>query len=169
MSSPRERLEAIIGNAKVTTVKYKVTAGAAVRDYGGILLLHAEKKSLFELLPSEDPLQDALKEHVQETWVSDLLRFSVNATSEALWDRPIKATLITMYEEASERCAATRRKTMDFIRSVSLNDKDKHIANFLLSMFLDVKKPEFDNKTLSEKREFFERLESLRRVYGKRS
>lgn len=161
MSSPLKRLETIISNIRPSTCTMHATLG----NDGRSVNFTPVRIEPFHLLPNPDPLQDLLKGNLQETWDSDRHQYVASANLDQLF-RVIKNDIIVEYNRHSTRCAATKRKTEHFIQGIKLGDQ--HLANFLLQMFIEVHSAGYEAKTREARRIYFETLESLRRVYGKR-
>ena len=160
MSTPYERLLKIVANVTTTRAKY----GAKLSG-DGRLFLNPIVFQTMKILPNSDPLQEAMSEFISESWNHLQATFEPKTTVVELYD-VIKRNVIAEYEHCSERCAATKRKTHSFIAGVQLDDQ--HLANYLVSLYLEIRSRAWITKPMADKRQHFETLESLRRVYGKR-
>ena len=163
MPTPSERLGQIIAAHTPSEVVFKVT-----QSKGESVLLEAviTKPRLVEELPEDKELQNALAKEIEEVWDADGGKYYVNTTVEGLWST-IKRAILREYDCISERCAATKRKTEQFIRDINVDER--HLPNYLIQVFLRISSPAYEKCTRAECAALFEQFESLRRTYGKRS
>jgi hypothetical protein len=124
------------------------------------------KKLSRTVIANDEALQTALEDSIGESWNSEGGNFYIEATVDGLWGK-IRQAILQEYEQVSDRCAATRRKTENFIRSININDK--YLPNFLLQTYLTITAEGYERKSRLEQQAIFEQFESLRRTYGKRS
>jgi hypothetical protein len=164
MPTPYERIEAVIKAHIPSEVVFK----PAKRQEADVIVFEAIviKERTWIGDDTDQELKLALLSEIREDWGSDEGRYFISATVEGLWQR-IKHTILREYERTSKRCAATRRKTDEFIRGININDK--YLPNYLIQVFLTINAPTFQKKSSSECEAIFEQFESLRRTYGKRS
>jgi len=162
MPTPSERLQKVIDARKPSEVVFKAVKGA-----GDTILLSSviTKPSECVELSEDAELQQALSKNVEEHWDGDTGRYYINANVEQLWST-IKHTILREYDEVSGRCAATKRKTEQFIRDIKVTDK--YLPNYLIQTFLKVYSKAYSSFTRDERTDLFEQFESLRRTYGKR-
>lgn len=163
MPSPSERLSKVIAAFSPSEVKFKA---GPVKGGSFILESYVTKPAVVTTIDSEAALQDALEEEIQELWDQENGKYYVSATVDALWST-IKRTILREYEGTSKRCAATKRKTEQFIRDIKIDDK--YLPTFLVQTFLIIKSDVYEYKSQLELEAMFEQFESLRRNYGKRS
>ena len=164
MPNPLERLTKIISTRQPTIVKFRATTTAgnssillnSVVVKTGELTAVTEDKELFELLSV----------HVTETWSVANERFEVSATVNFLWEI-ILNHILHVYENISERCNATKRKTANFIRKVKIDDK--LLAEFMLQTYLKIKSDSYKEMLEKDRITLFEQFDSLRRTFGKRA
>lgn len=159
MSTPLQRLKAIVDNIKVSKVQCKVSS----RE-GSCIVLTPYKTSTFEVLPSDDKLQAAIKPWLREHWDADTLTYKPDYSVQDLFS-VIKERIFHHYSMVSSRCAATKRKTEQFIDSILL-EQTAH-AGFLMGLFIQIMDSSFDKKPLSDKQAVFESIESMRRANAK--
>jgi hypothetical protein len=163
VSTPRERLAAILAN--VTSSKVKFTA---YHHPDGRLYLMPNKVADFEIVPSDDKLQTALLQCLNEVFDYATGGYEIKTTVEDLLTT-IKNNVVVEYEKYSERCAATKRKTQLWIQSLELDyAPHKHLVNFVFASHIEILSDGWDSKTRAEKNTYFETFESLRRVYGQK-
>lgn len=163
MPTPRERLEQLITNHVPSEVVFRL--GKTQPDDALVLESVITKERSWTGDGSDDELRLALIDNIEENWDSSNGRYYINSSTGRLWDA-IKHTILREYEKHSERCAATKRKTEQFIRSISIDDK--HLPNYLITVFLVMSSPSYENKSRLECEAICEQFESLRRTYGKR-
>lgn len=161
MPTPRERLENVFKCYTPTKVVFK----AAPQQGDSKFIIQAKTISQLQVRTSDDPLQAALANQMGEQWDQQQCGYYIRSNPMEVYDT-IKRKIVRDYEKYSIRCAATKRKTVNFIYGVGLDEK--HLPNFFLSMFIDMAKDTYDNKSRTELQAFFEPLESLRKTYGKR-
>lgn len=161
MPTPLERLQKIVESRTPSEVIFKVD-----KKSDDTISLNAEikKPGEYKIIAEDAELQDALAKEITESWDAYLGRFVINCNTDSLWMH-IKLTIIREYEQVSGRCAATKRKTEQFIREIKIGDK--HLPNYLLQVFIRVKSLAYNKMTKQEQQDLFEQFESLRRTYGK--
>jgi len=164
MPSPLERLEKIIAAQVPAQVVFKVQQKNI--NHAVSLAAVKTKEAECKVLAEDAELQASLSKELEEHWDADNGRYYVNANPEQLWGS-IKRTILRQYDEVSDRCTATKRKSKQFIRDIKLDDK--HLPNYLIQVFLKVRSPAYDAMSMADARALFEQFESLRRTYGKRS
>ena len=163
MPTPSERLEKIIAAQVPAQVVFRVQK---VQTDGTVVLTAVKtKEAECKVIAEDAALQDALNKELEEHWDSDNGKYYTNANVEQMWSS-IKRTILREYEDISDRCAATKRKTDQFIRDIKIDEK--HLPNYLIQVFLKIRSPAWDCISTTEARAFFEQFESLRRTYGKR-
>ena len=164
MSSPRERLEALIAARIPSEVVFRLTK--VQHDDSLAFESVIVKEHSWRGDDSDTELKLALLDEIEETWDGIAGKYHVNASVEKLWSK-IKNTILREYDKNSPRCKATMRKTENFIRDIQIDDK--HLPNYLLTVFLVVSSSPYENKSRLECEALFEQFESLRRTYGKRN
>ena len=163
MPTPYERLDRIIRANIPSEVIFKVTKSQGQQVFlEGVVT----KPRKIQELDDDKELQLILEKEIEEQWDADAGKYYMNASVEGLWST-IKRTILKEYDNISTRCAATKRKTEQFIRDINLDDK--HLPNYLIQVFMKVRSPAYDAMTTSECEALFEQFESLRRTYGKRN
>lgn len=161
MSTTQERLAKIIATFVPSQIKYRP------QTINKKTFLQAYKVKEAHMLPLEEDsaLQQALKDYLREEWDTKKGALYTSASPVVLFEK-IKTTIQVQYLAISQRCNATKRKTADFIYKITLNDK--HLANYLIAVFIDISSSDFESKSRYEKEAMFEKFEALRRTYGKR-
>lgn len=162
MPSPSERIAAVISAYSPSEVKFvagKPKAGAFTLE---AVVTKPLSKSLIE---SDLKLQAAFEPDIEERWTDDG-KYHINSSVDGLW-ATIKRTCINEYEQVSQRCNATKRKTVDFIRGINI--EDKYLPNFLIQTFILIRSGAHEVKSPQEQETYFEQFESLRKNYGKRN
>jgi hypothetical protein len=157
VSSPLERLEAIVANVRVSKVKF---VGSIE---GKRILMSPVKISNFELLPSEDKLQELLRHRISEGFDYTTARYKTDVDALQLY-RHIQDNIIQEYSAASARCKATQRKTEDFIRGIKLDNSQ--LANYLVAIFIELNSESWKTKSRDARRIYLDTFEALRRTYG---
>lgn len=162
MPTPSERLKKIIESVTPSEVVFKA------KNVGDIvsLIVTVTKPLERKQLTEDTELQEALSREVEEHWDGDQGKYYISASIESLWGK-IKHAVIYEYERVSDRCAATQKKTEQFIHSIKIDDK--HLPNYLLQVFLNIQSKKYSAMTRLDRKDLFEQFESLRRTYGKRS
>lgn len=161
--TPSDRLHKILCNVKPSVVKFKAEMGD---DNRNIVFTTVVVEPL-RMEPNDDKLQDAVKTFLQEFWDFSEKQFKLSTCNVAQLFDAIKSAIIAEYEKISSRSTATKRKTINFIREIALTT-DVHLANFLLTIMIEIASTSWDTKPLKNKQVLFENFESLRRVYGNR-
>lgn len=161
MSSPSERLTKILQAFTTSEVRFKPEKGSR----NSVRLIAYKVKESAQALTEDALLQAAFKDVIYESWDRQNGTYVVYQTVDELF-QTVKQIIRERYEFTSTRCAATKRKTIFFIKDIRL--EDKHLANYLLQMFATIKSPEFGTQSDAERQALFEPLEALRRTYGKR-
>ena len=161
--APSERLAKIIAAYTPREVVFKASKfdGESLK-----LEVVVVRDGKIEDVPEDKPLQLALQSEIKEHWNSELSRYQIDTTIHGLFST-VKQALLHEYDRVSTRCAATKRKTEQFIRNIKI--EDKHLANYLIQTFLQVRSDVYANQRRVEREPIFEQFETLRRVYGKRS
>ena len=159
MSSPRERLQALLESVTPSKIKFVASHNASCIQLRPVVV------EPYALRYSADPLQVLLQSELQERFDSDQARFIVSSTAENLFAK-IKGEVSYSYDKVSTRCKATKNKTQTFFHRILL--EESHLANYIICMYIEVHSASWVTKTPEAKRLFFEPLESLRRVYGKK-
>ena len=163
MSTPLERLTALVNCYTPSKVKFKLSVGSGRSSllFESITLKQAES-----IPPADDvKLYELLNTNLAENWNSEAMKFESTATVELLW-RTVLSNVAHHYEKQSARCAATRRKTLDFIGKTKIDDK--LLAGFLLQTFIKVRSNEYKSMLSKDREALFEQFDSLRRTFGKR-
>lgn len=162
MPTPSERLASIIASYTPSEVKFR----PGKLKTGGVTLECFVTKALTRAhIETDARLQAALHEEINETWNQETGQFNIDVSTEALWNT-IKRRILREYEDMSDRCTATKRKTEKFIREIDINDK--YLPTFLLQVFMTIKATDYESKSELERRALLEQFEPLRRTYGKR-
>lgn len=163
MPSPSERLAAIISAYRPSEVIFKPGKSKA----GAFVLESYVTKPLdVDVIDSDLKLQAAFDEEISELWNNEGGNYYINATVDGLWST-IKRSILKEYEDVSKRCAATKRKTEQFIRDIKIDDK--YLPNFLIQTFIMIRSNEYQSRSYEMREAHFEQFESLRRSYGKRN
>jgi len=164
--SASERLQSIIDSYKPKVVRFR----GSIDNNKDYLSLNVVEIKPHEILKIEnEPLQDLLlKENlIYEQWDQQDACFLLHTSVESLF-REIKCRVVGYYTGNSKRSYATKLKTENFIREISLREEDKYLANFILQVFIDYNSLKFYEKSNHDKQDYFESLDVLRRAYGKR-
>jgi len=163
MPTPTERLEKIIA-AKVPS---KVIFKATTKSNGSVFLGVVKIEDAISNVITEDvELQAALAPVMEEHFDRDEGKYHIQTSVSLLWGL-IKRTIVNEYREVSKRCAATKRKTEQFIFDIKVDDK--HLSNYLIQVFLRYNSKTYNSSSWSDRQDLFEQFEALRRTYGKRS
>ena len=164
MSTPLERLTAIVAAFQPSEVKFQL---ATHNDKKRSLLFESVvvKESVLTPPPEDVELYALMKTYLTETWNPDEAKFVMNTTVESLW-YTVSRLVCARYEDNSSRCAATKRKTTDFIHKIKADDK--LLAGFLLQTFMTLQSNTYKNMSGKEREALFEQFDSLRRTFGKR-
>lgn len=170
MASAKERLQKIIDNVTLDRLVFSAKL-VEIRPQKTVLLFEPrpagqqqqqQQNIKLNFLPNQDKLQDIIAPWFSQNII--LGKLELNHTVESLFTA-IKRNVAASYDQCSERCLATKRKTTDFIKGISLNDPI--LANFVIAMFMETESASFEKKTGSEKIEILKVFDSLRRKYGK--
>lgn len=164
MSSPLERLTNILNAHQPAVIKFRYNP-ANNRHKS----LHFESVTIkpATTTPTEEDKQlfDLLSHRINDTWDDEQERYVVGATVDTLW-RHILSEVTYRYEKISNRCDATKRKTVNFIYKIKPDDK--FLAEFVLQTFLNIESDDFIKVAPNDRVKLFEQFDSLRRTFGKR-
>jgi hypothetical protein len=164
MATPLERLDKIVNANTPREIVFKVVPSP--NDSEHVILEGVVTKPMeVREIPEDVELQRALANEVSESWDQDGGKYYINSSADTLW-RTIQRTIFYEYGAVSNRCNATKRKTEDFIRNIKIDDK--HLANYLLQVFIKIRAPSWAQLATEDRETLFEQFESLRRTYGKR-
>lgn len=163
MSTPRERL---------TTIAKAFKPGRAVlkpvKDtYGRSLRFAAFETEPMTVIDTGDRLQAILLNNsiIRQEWANDEYRFKIETSADNIYSLIVRK-ILNIYDEMSKRSPATKRKTINFIRSIQLDNK--HLANFIIELYaLYYEKAAKGTLTKTEVETMVEPFEALRKTYGK--
>lgn len=163
MSTPRERLEAIASSFTPPKAILKPSPNNREGRFG----FTVETVETMQIKDTGDALQGVLvtKNVIYQSWNNDAFRYEISVDVPRLYDT-IKRSVISNYDKYSKRCAATKRKTIDFVQRIDLDNK--HLANYLIEMYIKIHSDGFERMPITQLQAYFEPLESLRKTYGKR-
>lgn len=165
MASPRERLQKIIAAKTPSQVVYQP---AVSTQPGQVLYLTAVKtvEGFATPITEDAALQDALAPQLREYFDRSNGKWIVETDLDRLWNY-IRSYVIHEYNDVSQRCEATKRKTIKFIGNIGLNDT--HLANYIIQTFLKARSDTYKSMKRLDKEPAYDAFEALRRTYGKRA
>jgi hypothetical protein len=156
-----ERLQKVI-DARLPS---KSTLISRLENNNSVLFLQSkvsEKQQWNDASCEDLELRNALVDEIKEKF--DNGKFQITTKVDDLW-MDIKTVVKRNYVFYSKRCAATKRKTTNFIETIDLYDK--RLNEYILNLFLSFKPPYF-KKSAIEFKTIVDQLDSLRRIYGKK-
>lgn len=165
MATVTERLQAIIDACTPSTVIFRPQ-----ESYTNNVHMRGETLTprTYEVIESDATLQELMSLQLFESWDPAERQMYVDADPVRLF-RIIKTAVSREYENVTLRCAATRRKTQQFIEHIELDfTAQTHLATFVTKVFVDINSPGYKTMSKADKQAMFEKFESLRRTYGKR-
>jgi len=164
MSTPLERLTKIANAREPALVKFKRLPGETRTDKITLQCEIVKSSKLTETL-EDKKLYNLLSSQIEERWDDTQDKFAVTASAESLWNYMLNC-LVHKYETDSSRCAATKRKTIDFIRKIKLDDK--LLSEFIMQAFIHVFSKNYLDLDDQGRATYLEQFNSLRRTFGKR-
>lgn len=165
MSTPFERLTAIINSYTPAVVKFKLNRTAYTSSHLSFdSFIVKESQSIPP--PDDKELFELMKDYLNATWGSgNTERYVMTTTVDSLWHH-IARFVTGQYDRCGVRCTATKRKTMTFIDKIKVDDK--MLAGFLLQTFIKLQSSVYKNMSTKDRGALFEQFDSLRRTFGKR-
>lgn len=150
MASPLERLQKIVAAYTPTEVVY--IPDFLNKESFSIKAI-VSKPGKKKVVPEDIELQQKLEPQLREYYNKAKGCWQIDVTESSLWNF-IRCEVAQTYRDKSSRCAATKKKTINFIHSIELTNV--HLANYVLKVF--------SKAALASD---FEAFEALRRNYGK--